>query len=230
VCQDLRYGADIGCHGIARNGSVSKNASSAFQFGRHVSDAIADWLHKGFADGPYEEWEVPSDAKINCILCREKPNGSVRIILNLSSPAGLSVNDGINSDDFPAIMSSTKKWLEVLDTVGRGAWMAKIDWSDAYKHLHVKKDDLNLQWFSWLGKFFRELCLIFGSSSSPGLYDRLAKTVLDIVLRIANFPKAWICQHLDDTAAACPSNDTAIFRFDETYSWVAKKTWHKTSS
>ncbi len=222
VCQDLKYGADIGCKGQARTATHSKNSESAFTFGEQVSDAIADWLKKGFAAGPYAEHQVPANAKINSIMCREKPNGSVRIILNLSSPLGLSVNDGIDKDLYPATMSSTNKWLEVLHQVGKGAWMAKVDWSDAYKHLHVRPEDLSLQWFSWLGKFFKELCLIFGSASSPGLYDRLAKTVLDLVIRIAKFPRQWVCQHLDDTAAACPDGCKLLEEFDSTYQSVSK--------
>ena len=223
VCQDLRYGADIGCADQGRSPTVSRNASSSFKFGEQVSDEIASWLKKGFAAGPFREAEVPADAKVNSIMCREKPNGAVRIILNMSAPAGLSVNDGIEKDLYPATMSSTQKWLEVLDQVGRGAWMSKTDWSDAYKHLHVRTADLVLQSFSWLGRFFYELCLIFGSSSSPGLYDRLAKTVLDLVIRISKFPKQWVCQHLDDVAAACPADSTQLEVFDQTYIMVAKK-------
>ena len=223
VCQDLQYGANIGCKGYPRTPTCSKNASSAFTFGEQVSDAIADWISKGFAAGPFEEHEVPAEAKVSGIMCREKPNGAVRIILNLSAPKGLSVNDGIDKYDYPASMSSTAKWLDVLEKVGKGAWICKVDWSDAYKHLHVRAEDLNLQWFSWLGKFFFELCLIFGASSSPGLYDRLAKTVLDLVIRIAQFPKDWVCQHLDDVAAACPRGSRLLEKFDRIYQEVAQQ-------
>ena len=113
-----------------------------------MSDAVADWLLKGFAAGPYNEDQVPVSAKVNCIMCREKPNGSVQIIFNLSSPKGISVNDGIDKSKFPALMSSTSRWLEVLHRVGKNAWMAKVDWSYAYKHLHVREADLPLQWLA----------------------------------------------------------------------------------
>ena len=64
------------------------------------------------------------------------------------------MNDGINSEDFLASMSSTQKWLEVLDQAGPGALTVKLDWSDAYKHLAVREEDMDLQWFQWLDKFF----------------------------------------------------------------------------
>ena len=221
ICSDLVEGADIGCKGHFRMPSRSTNAPSSFEFGPHVSDAIADWITKGFAFGPVDEKDVPTDAKINGIMCKQKPNGSVRIILNLSSPLGNSVNEGIDERDFPATMSSTNKWLRVLNRAGRGCKMVKVDWSDAYKHVAVRDQDLDLQWFSWLGKFFCELCLIFGSKSSVGLYDRLAKVVLFIVCRESGMPLHMVCQHLDDCAAAAPMDSSLILAFDEVFMEVA---------
>jgi hypothetical protein len=161
VYRDLEGGADIGCRGNFRGGSVSRNAESSYCFGDRVTDAIADWLNKGFAAGPFDEDDVPAGAKVNSIMCRVKPDGAVRIILNMSAPGGFSVNDGIDPERFPTVMSSTTKWLEVLESVGRGCSICKIDWADAYKHIAVRTEDIPLQYFEWLGKYFVELCLIF---------------------------------------------------------------------
>ena len=95
-------------------------------------------------------------------------------------------------------MSSTGKWLAALAAAGRGAFMIKMDWADAYKHVHVREEDVRLQWFSWLGMNFAEVCLVFGAVSSVGIYDRAAKVVLDLVLRLSGFPAKMVCQHLDD--------------------------------
>ena len=165
ICKDLRAGANIGCTGAARLASSSTNAPSAYEFGPHVTDAIADWIHKGFAYGPVPLSQIPQSAKISGIMTKPKPNGAVRIILNLSAPLGSAVNEGINSQDFPTVMSSTNKWLKALHRAGRNAVMCKIDWSDAYKHVAVSLEDTNLQWFTWLGMGFKELCLIFGCAS-----------------------------------------------------------------
>jgi hypothetical protein len=70
--------------------------------------------------------------------------------------------------------------------------MCKVDWAAAYKHIAVREDDIKLQYFHWLGMDFIELMLIFGGASSAGLYDRLAKTVLDIVVRHAKFPPEMV--------------------------------------
>jgi hypothetical protein len=119
-------------------------------------------------------------------------------------------------------MSSTAKWLGVLQKAGKGCKITKLDWSDAYKHIHVREDDVKLQWFQWAGKYFAELCLVFGAASSPGIYDRVAKTVLDIVLRMAQFPGELVCQHLDDVCAAAAGDSGKLEEFERTYREVAE--------
>ena len=223
VLNDLRHGAVLGCKGYYRLPSKSSNAKSAIEHGRQTTDAIASWVTKGFVYGPVEECELPSDAKINGIMCVPKPNGAVRVINNLSAPEGQSVNEGIDKEEFPAPMSSTTRWLRVLHKAGPGCWIFKCDWSDAYKHLHVADADVSLQWFSWLGKYFAELCLIFGGTSSVGLYDRLAKLVCLLVRKVAQFPADMMEQHLDDNFGAAPAESRALHRLDSAYQWVAKE-------
>lgn len=221
VLNDLRHGAVLGCTGYYRLPSRSGNASSAYEFGPQTTDAIATWVMKGFVFGPVELSEVPVDAKVNGIMCVPKPNGAVRVINNLSAPEGQSVNEGIRKEDFPAPMSSTTKWLRILHKAGRGCWIFKCDWSDAYKHLSVCDADVSLQWFSWLDKYFAELCLIFGGTSSVGLYDRLAKVVCHLVRVVADFPADMMEQHLDDNFGAAPAGSRALHELDRAYQWVA---------
>ena len=222
VLNDLRHGAKIGCSGAFRDPSRASNAPSAYEDGHKVTDAICDWVNKKFAYGPVRLDEVPKNAKFSGIMTRAKPNGSVRIILNLSSPAGRAVNEGIDPLDFPATMSSTNKWLLALNKAGHNCLICKCDWSDAYKHLAVHPDDLPLQWFTWLGRAFCELCLVFGGVSSAGLYDRLAKIVLAIVIDRSGFDSALVIQHLDDVCAAGPADSDMLFKFDAEFQNTAK--------
>jgi hypothetical protein len=221
VCRDLEHGADIGCVGPYRAPTSSRNARSALEAGEQVTDAVASWIKKGFVAGPFDAKECPPDAKRNGLMCRPKPDGAVRVIMNMSAPKGACVNEGIDADLFPAVMSSTWKWVSVLNAVGRQCRIMKLDWADAYKHVPVSSADIKLQYFSWLGKDFVELCLVFGTSSSVGLYDRLAKLVLDMVLRVSRFPADWVCQHLDDVCAAAPADSDQLDKFYKAYRQVA---------
>ena len=127
---------------------------------------------------------------------------SVRPILNFSSGNPKSLNEGINKKDFPAKMSSTEEWVRILLRCGKHARFAKNDWSNAYKNVRVSEKEVWMQGFKWLGRYFFELCLVFGGISSPGLYDRLAKLVLWIALTMAQFPHHLCVQHLDDVCGA----------------------------
>ena len=224
VCRDIREGADIGCVGEFREPSWSGNAPSAFEYGPQVTDSIASWVDKGFVFGPIDREHLPVGVKVNGIMCRPKPNGSARVILNLSAPRGKSVNEGIDKKCFPAVMSSTRKWVGMLNRAGHGAWIAKCDWAEAYKHLAVRPEDIKLQYFSWLGKFFAEVCLVFGAVSSAGLYDQVAKVVLILVILLSLFPADMVCQYLDDTCATAGANQReSLERFFNTYAAVASR-------
>ena len=221
VYLDLKHGAKIGCEGIYREASTATNAPGAYENGPQVTDAIADWLSKGFAYGPVALSEVPVNAKFSGIMTRPKPTGSVRIILNLSSPLGNCVNEGIDKSRFPASMASTTKWLRCLHKAGRRARFCKIDWSDAYKHIAVHPDDTELQWFKWGGMAFKELCLIFGAVSSAGIFDRTNKIVIFIVQSLSQMDPDLVCQVLDDCCAAGPEHSSMIDRFDSFFYEVA---------
>lgn len=218
---DLKFGARIGCIQEFRIPSRSTNAPSALENGPQVTDSIADWINKGFVFGPIPLSDVPISAKFSGLMTRPKPNGSVRIILNLSSPLGSSVNEGIDKSFFPATMSSTSDWLRTLHKAGRRARFCKIDWGDAYKHVAVHPEDTDLQWFEWCGMGFKELCLIFGSVSSAGIFDRINKIVIFIVCSLANLDPDLVCQVLDDCCAAGPEHLNTIDNFDKIFYEVA---------
>jgi hypothetical protein len=63
--------------------------------------------------------------------------------------------------------------------------------------------------------------LIFGAVSSAGLYDRLAKVVLDLVIRHAKFPPEMVIQYLDDVCAASPQGCPSLRAFQEAYRTLA---------
>ena len=70
VYSDLKFGAKIGCQGEFRKPSKSNNAPSAFEFGERVSDSICEWLKAGYAAGPFEFDEIPTDAKISGLMVK----------------------------------------------------------------------------------------------------------------------------------------------------------------
>jgi hypothetical protein len=89
-----------------------------------------------------------------------------------------SVNSTIDPNQFPAKMSSIPKFVRSLWKVGKGALVDKLDYTSAYKHQHVADDDLCLQVIKSGDRYFVELKLMFGTRSSPSIFDELAKVFL----------------------------------------------------
>jgi hypothetical protein len=113
-------------------------------------------------------------------------------------------------------MTSTMKFVRVLNKCGKNCKFVKLDWSAAYKQVKVSEEDRSLQYFEWLGRYFLELCLIFGCSSSVGIYDRFAKVVLFIALQL-------VVQQIDDVVACGPPDGKLVEKFDRAYIEVAGK-------
>ena len=224
IYQDIKNGASLGVSKDCQIPSTATNAPSAFEEEEKVSDELASWIAKGFVIGPMEDKDIPfTNIKVSGLMTKTKPNGSVRPILNFSRGVPKSLNEGINTKEFPTIMSSTEEWMRVLLRCGRGAKFCKNDWASAYKHIRVTEEEIRMQGFKWLGKTFFELCLVFGGKSSPGLYDRLAKLVLWIALVLAQFPHHLCVQHLDDVCAASPATSSSVEIFYSEYREVCQR-------
>ena len=99
IITGIVHGEDIGCMDPYREKSWSTNAPPSLKLGEQVTDAIADWIQMGFAYSPVDITEAPPNIKVNGIMCKEKPNGSVRIILILGAPLGQAVNEGIDKKE-----------------------------------------------------------------------------------------------------------------------------------
>ena len=96
-------------------------------------------------------------------------------------------------------MSSVRKFVKCLVQTGVNSYIIKADWESAYKHVAVREEDIPLQFIQWGGRYFAELKLVFGTISSPGIYDDLAKVVFWIARMRVSYPARLTQQHLDDT-------------------------------
>ena len=61
--------------------------------------------------------------------------GKWRLIVDLSSPAGGSVNDGISKELSSLLYMSVDEVMDKVLELGKGAWMAKADIRQAYRNI-----------------------------------------------------------------------------------------------
>ena len=83
----ITHGARIGCEGEGRLPTFGHNDPSVSEHGWEIADEIQNWLNMGICVGPLSEEELPfTDYTVSPLTTRTKPNGRVRLILDLSYP------------------------------------------------------------------------------------------------------------------------------------------------
>ena len=104
---------------------------------------------------------------------KHKPN-KWRLILDLSSPEGFSVNDGISKETSSLSYTTTDDVVEAILKSGKGTLMAKLDIKQAYRNIPVHPYDRLLLGMSWEGCTYADKTLPFGLRSAPLLFSAIA--------------------------------------------------------
>ena len=85
--------------------------------------------------------------------------GQWRLILDLSSPHGYSVNDGIPKDPYSLHYTSVDDAIRILLQLGPGGLMAKFDVESAYRNVPIHHEDRYLLGMSWRNQYYVDLTL-----------------------------------------------------------------------
>ena len=98
--------------------------------------------------------------------------------MDLPSPHGVSVNDGINKQlsSLSYARIDDNAW-RVLQT-GTGTLLAKLDLQSAYRVIPVHVDDRHLLGMRWNGRVCLDTALPFGLRSAPKLFSAVANALL----------------------------------------------------
>ena len=73
--------------------------------------------------------------------------------------------------------------LRKVRLLGRGCWLAKVDWKAAFRQIAVRMADWPLLGLTWRGVYFVRLVLPFGARSSPRLFTEFAAVFRGVLLR-----------------------------------------------
>ena len=103
--------------------------------------------------------------------------GKWRVIVDLSSPMGCSVNDGIDADLCSLRYASLDDALKLISRLGPGTQLVKMDLKDAYRMVPVHPDDQHLLAISWEGATYVDRSLPFGLRSAPKLFTAVADAI-----------------------------------------------------
>ena len=201
VLHGFRFGFDTGFRGLA-TASRPKNLRSALAIPDAVTTAINLEISRGHTAGPFREPPFPL---LHCspLGAAPKKDGTARLILDLSSPRGTSVNDGIDKTGFSVRYSRFDDGVRMVRQIGRSAFLAKLDVRHAFRICPVRLDQFYLLGFRWNRLFFVDTRLPFGSRSSPFIFNSFAMLLCWALIYVCGI--AMLIHYLDDYLICSPS-------------------------
>ena len=175
----------------------SANMRSASLHPHVIDDYLRSEIAAGRVAGPFPFPPVSflHTSPFGVIEKNHQP-GKWRLILDLSSPTGHSVNDGILRDEFSVQYVTVDMAISALVSFGPGALMAKFDVKAAYRNVAIHPDDRFLLGMRWRDQFFVDLVLPFGLRSAPFIFDAVASAVEWILSN--NYAVHPLLHYLDD--------------------------------
>ena len=195
-------GFSIGFNGPPSAGQ-EHNLLSARQNPAAVSEAIRKELVCGHTVGPFITKPL---INFHCspLGAVPKKDGTHRIILDLSSPRRLSINEGISPELYTVKYSSFDEAANLVAKLGKNSFMAKLDIKHAFRLCPVRPSDWPCLGYFWQNHYYFDIRLPFGSRSSPFIFNQFAKALMWILITI--YGVAHALHYLDDFFICAPSN------------------------
>lgn len=211
------HGAHAGFEGTSSGHVRRPNHSTAFAHPDIITASIFSEIQKGRMK---EISSLPDHAFCSPIGFVPKKLDSVqvgwRVIFDLSSPEGSSVNDGIPIEYGAIAYETLNDAIQLVAQAGKGAVMMKRDLKAAFRHMTMHPCDYWLLIFEWEGRFYVDMFLPFGLRTAPQIFNLFAGALHWVFKTVYE----WNCTHyLDDFLFVFPAaTDTASIssEFDAT--------------
>ena len=214
------HGFDLGYRGPITDG-CQRNLLSARSHHAEVSAALAKEVARGHTLGPFASPPFPV-LHVSPLGAVVKKDSTYRIILDLSSPRGESVNEGISREEYSVRYQGFDEAVDLVRSLGAGTVMAKVDIKHAFRLCPVRPQDFQLLGMRWDNQFYIDTRLPFGGRSSPFIFNSFADALAWILVFVCGIP--YILHYLDDFfVAACRGTGMCkeyILLIRETFSYL----------
>ena len=206
LIQGLAIGFDTGFKKLPDTSYECKNLVNARLNPKDTSDLVTSELNKGFLLGPFAT--IPFEKfRINPIgIAESKYSKKKRLIVDLSSPHDNdqhpSLNNLIDKEDFSLSYVTIDEAITTIKRTGVGCCLLKTDISDAFKLIPIHPTLWPFHGIQWEKQFYFYKQLVFGSRSSPKIFDNLSVAVCWIAENSYLIPN--IMHLLDDFLSVVP--------------------------
>ena len=194
ILSGLNSGFSLGCKSTILP-CQPKNLQSALNNCEQVTNAFNKELARASIAGPFVS---PPFSDLHCspVGAREKPDGTFRIILDLSQPDQNSVNKGIDKEEYSVQYTQFDQATDLIMYVGQHSLLSKIDIQSAFRLLPVKPAEWYMLGMRWLNAYFIDCHLPFGCRSSPFIFNVFADLIAWIITNTTHVTN--IVHYLDD--------------------------------
>ena len=131
-----------------------------------------------------------------------------RLIVDLSAPHdnpnNFSLNDLIDKQEYSLQYVNIDQAIDIVKKLGLGSLMCKTDISDAFKLVLIHPSLWPFHAIKWEEKYYFYTRLVFGSRSSPKIFDTLSRAICWIAINV--FHEKNILHLLDDFLTTDPSD------------------------
>ena len=237
ICDFLEYGWPVGYDYSTQGFPVSqlRNHQGALLFPDAIDSYLQNEICRNAVLGPFETNPFSCSVALSPLNSVPKHDSAERrIIVDLSWPAGTSVNDGISSssylgEDISLTYPTVDSIASLIWSVGTGCLLYKRDLKRAYRQFPVDPLDYPLLGYCWKHSLYFDLVLPMGLRSAAMACQRITNAVcyiceleghhtlsyLDDFIGVATPDIAWqaydYCGHLlaelgleESLSKACP--------------------------
>ncbi|KAL0161246.1 hypothetical protein M9458_044971, partial [Cirrhinus mrigala] len=205
VLSGLAHGFHPGVVSLPSQSLICPNLHSALTEPEIVDLLVKKEIDANFMIGPYAVPPFPIFRVSPIGVATRKFSGKKRLIIDLSSPHNSPfpcINSLILLEEFSLHYHDVDQAITLIKDAGRGAWLAKVDITSAFKVMPIHPDFWHLFGIRWKNEFYFAVRLTFGCRSSPKIFDTLSEAICWILSNNYNIP--YLIHLLDDFLIVSP--------------------------
>ena len=158
--------------------SRKRNHPSCLVNSEVVQDRIQAEVLAGRLYGPIPSQHLPGiHVSPLGLVPKAHQTNKWRLIVDLSSPAGSSTNDGIDPNLCSLCYASVDDAISIIRQLGRDTLLLKLDIKDAYRIVPVHPAGYHLLGIRWDKSTYIDRSLPFGLRSAPKIFTAIADFV-----------------------------------------------------
>ena len=161
---------------------IPNNLTSALENPTIVDKKLGQELAADRIAGPFTSPPFQSFCVSPLGLIPKKISGDFRLIHHLSFPKGMSINDGIASENTHVQYARVSDAIKLIKRAGPGCYLAKTDIKSAFRIIPIHPNDYPLLGMQWRGLYYYDRCMPMGCSSSCKTFE-IFSTAIEWIAR-----------------------------------------------